>query len=81
LYLSKAIRWKDRIFEMPDRTALAGIAGPGIPKQRSRALHLKLRLCCDIGSAWTPPLHQRVSNTFESRSLEHAVMPIATPPK
>ena len=27
LFVSKAIRWKDRIFEMVDRAALAGIAG------------------------------------------------------
>jgi CRP/FNR family transcriptional regulator len=27
LFVSKAIRWKDRIFEMVDRAALTGIAG------------------------------------------------------
>ncbi len=36
LFISKAIRWKDRIFEMPDREALAGIAGSDVVKARAR---------------------------------------------
>jgi CRP/FNR family transcriptional regulator len=36
LFVSKAIRWKDRIFEMPDRAALAGIAGSDVVKARAR---------------------------------------------
>ena len=30
LFLSKAVRWKDRVFEMVDRTALVKIAGSTI---------------------------------------------------
>jgi hypothetical protein len=37
-FLSNAIRWKERIFELVDRAALAGIAGTDIAKQRSRPL-------------------------------------------
>jgi CRP/FNR family transcriptional regulator, anaerobic regulatory protein len=36
LFVSKAIRWKDRIFEMTDRAALAGIAGTDIVPHRRR---------------------------------------------
>jgi CRP-like cAMP-binding protein len=36
LFVSKAVRWKDRIFEMIDRTALAGIAGSDVAKIRPR---------------------------------------------
>jgi CRP-like cAMP-binding protein len=36
LYLSKAVRWKDRVFELIDRTALAAIAGSGINQLRQR---------------------------------------------
>src|SRR6478752_9019914 len=36
LYVSKAIRWKDRQFEMLDRAALAAIAGSEVPKHRPR---------------------------------------------
>jgi CRP/FNR family transcriptional regulator, anaerobic regulatory protein len=36
LYISKAVRWKDRIFEMLDRQALAGIAGSDVAQHRRR---------------------------------------------
>ena len=36
LQLSKAVRWKDRIFEMIDRPALAAIAGEDIAPRSSR---------------------------------------------
>lgn len=36
LYVSKSIRWKDRIFELVDRDALAGIAGDGVNLHRQR---------------------------------------------
>lgn len=36
LFVSKAVRWKDRIFEMVDRAALAGIAGSDVAKARLR---------------------------------------------
>ena len=36
LFVTKAIRWKDRLFEIVDRAALAGIAGSEVPKPRPR---------------------------------------------
>jgi CRP-like cAMP-binding protein len=36
LYASNAIRWKDRVFEMIDRAALARIAGEDARQQRPR---------------------------------------------
>jgi CRP-like cAMP-binding protein len=36
LFVSKAVRWKDRIFEMVDRAALAGIAGSDVVPHRRR---------------------------------------------
>jgi CRP-like cAMP-binding protein len=36
LFVSKAVRWKDRIFEMIDRAALAGIAGSDVIPHRRR---------------------------------------------
>jgi CRP/FNR family transcriptional regulator, anaerobic regulatory protein len=36
LYSSKAIRWKDRTFELVDRAALAGIAGEDVVTHRQR---------------------------------------------
>ncbi len=36
LFVSKAVRWKDRIFEMLDREALVGIAGSDVIKGRPR---------------------------------------------
>ncbi|MGH6685045.1 MAG: Crp/Fnr family transcriptional regulator [Pseudolabrys sp.] len=36
LFATKAVRWKDRIFELVDRAALAGIAGDDMPKSRAR---------------------------------------------
>src|SRR6476659_10985115 len=36
LFVSKAIRWKDRQFEIVDRAALAAIAGSEVPKHRPR---------------------------------------------
>jgi CRP/FNR family transcriptional regulator len=36
LFMSKAVRWKDRVFEMVDRAALAGMAGSDIGKARPR---------------------------------------------
>jgi CRP-like cAMP-binding protein len=36
LFVSKAVRWKDRIFEMADRATLAGIAGSDIARARAR---------------------------------------------
>jgi CRP-like cAMP-binding protein len=36
LFVTKAIRWKDRQFEIVDRAALAGIAGSEVPKHRPR---------------------------------------------
>lgn len=36
LFVSKAIRWKDRIFEMADRAALVGIAGSDVIVYRRR---------------------------------------------
>jgi CRP-like cAMP-binding protein len=36
LYASTAIRWKDRLFEIVDRTALAGIAGDDVGARRPR---------------------------------------------
>jgi len=32
LFVSKAVHWKDRVFEMLDRAALAGIAGSDVAK-------------------------------------------------
>src|SRR6476619_5023755 len=34
LFLTKAVRWKDRVFEIVDRTALAGMAGSDVSKAR-----------------------------------------------
>jgi CRP/FNR family transcriptional regulator, anaerobic regulatory protein len=36
LFLAKVVRWKDRVFEMVDRTALAGIAGRDVTPHRPR---------------------------------------------
>jgi CRP/FNR family transcriptional regulator, anaerobic regulatory protein len=36
LYVSKAVRWRDRVFEMVDHQALAGIAGSDIAQHRRR---------------------------------------------
>lgn len=36
LHLAKAIRWKDRLFEMVDREALASIAGEDVKPQQGR---------------------------------------------
>ena len=36
LTASKAIRWKDRVFEVLDRAALARIAGDSMTKRRPR---------------------------------------------
>ena len=36
LYMSKAVRWKDHVFELLDRTALAAIAGSGINQHNQR---------------------------------------------
>jgi hypothetical protein len=36
LFISKAVRWKDRIFEMTDRSALIAIAGSDPAKVRPR---------------------------------------------
>jgi CRP-like cAMP-binding protein len=36
LLVSKAVRWKDRVFEMTDRTALAAIAGDDVSPRTSR---------------------------------------------
>jgi len=36
LQISKAIRWKDRLFEMVDRPALAAIAGEDVAPRRGR---------------------------------------------
>ena len=36
LFVSKAVRWKDRVFEMIDHTAPAGIAGSDVPKAHPR---------------------------------------------
>jgi CRP/FNR family transcriptional regulator len=36
LQLSKAIRWKDRLFEMIDRSALAAVAGDDVSPRQSR---------------------------------------------
>jgi CRP/FNR family transcriptional regulator len=36
LFVSKAIRWKDRVFEMVDPAALAGIAGEDVVQRRPR---------------------------------------------
>src|SRR5215831_2184810 len=36
LFITKAVRWKDRVFEMPDRAALANIAGSEVPQHRPR---------------------------------------------
>ena len=36
LFVSKAVRWKDRVFEMVDRAALADIAGSDVSKVRAR---------------------------------------------
>jgi CRP/FNR family transcriptional regulator, anaerobic regulatory protein len=36
LFLTKAVRWKDRVFEMVDRTALASIAGSDVTPHRPR---------------------------------------------
>jgi CRP/FNR family transcriptional regulator, anaerobic regulatory protein len=36
LFLTKAVRWKDRVFEMVDRTALAEIAGSDVTPHRPR---------------------------------------------
>ena len=36
LFMSKAVRWKDRVFEMVDRTALAAMAGSDVGKARPR---------------------------------------------
>ena len=36
LFLTKTVRWKDRVFEVIDRTALAGIAGSDVTPHRPR---------------------------------------------
>ena len=36
LYQSKAVRWKDRVFEIADRAALEAIAGGNVSQQRPR---------------------------------------------
>ncbi len=36
LFVSNAVRWKDRVFEMIDRPALAAIAGSDVAQQRPR---------------------------------------------
>ena len=36
LFATKAVRWKDRIFELVDRAALAGIAGDDVPARTPR---------------------------------------------
>ena len=36
LFLTKAVRWKDRMFEIVDRTALASIAGSDVTPHRPR---------------------------------------------
>jgi CRP-like cAMP-binding protein len=36
LFASKSVRWKDRMFEMVDRAALAAIAGDDVSPRRSR---------------------------------------------
>jgi CRP/FNR family transcriptional regulator, anaerobic regulatory protein len=36
LFLTKAVRWKDRVFEIADRAALVAIAGNDVPKRRPR---------------------------------------------
>jgi CRP-like cAMP-binding protein len=36
LYLSNAVRWKDRVFEIVDRAALVRVAGNDIPQHRRR---------------------------------------------
>jgi CRP-like cAMP-binding protein len=36
LFITKAVRWKDRVFEMVDRPALASIAGSDVTKARPR---------------------------------------------
>jgi CRP-like cAMP-binding protein len=36
LFLTKAVRWKDRVFEIVDRAALVALAGNDVPKHRPR---------------------------------------------
>ena len=48
LFATKAVRWKDRIFELIDRAALAGIAGDEMPEGTAAALHLKLGVLRDV---------------------------------
>jgi CRP-like cAMP-binding protein len=36
LFLTKAVRWKDRVFEMVDRTTLANMAGSDVTLHRPR---------------------------------------------
>ncbi|HXX06817.1 MAG TPA: hypothetical protein VEJ43_01955 [Pseudolabrys sp.] len=36
LFLTKAVRWKDRMFEIVDRAALVAIAGNDVPKHHPR---------------------------------------------
>jgi CRP/FNR family transcriptional regulator, anaerobic regulatory protein len=36
LFVTKAVRWKDRLFEIADRAALASIAGSEVPRHRPR---------------------------------------------
>jgi hypothetical protein len=36
LYLTKAVRWKDRIFELLDRKALAALAGDNADRPKPR---------------------------------------------
>jgi hypothetical protein len=36
LFVTKAVRWKDRLFEIADRAALANIAGSEVPQHRPR---------------------------------------------
>jgi CRP-like cAMP-binding protein len=36
LFFSKAVRWKDRVFEIVDRAALVNIAGSDAPHHRPR---------------------------------------------
>jgi CRP/FNR family transcriptional regulator, anaerobic regulatory protein len=36
LFVTQAVRWKDRLFEINDRAALANIAGSEVPQHRPR---------------------------------------------
>ena len=81
LFASNAVRWKDRVFEMVDRAALAGIAGDDVSPRKPAAVYLKWRRLrrCVIANACPPSHPQRVSIRSAPKSRAPARTPGAMP--